>query len=94
MSLLPFVVLWVALAAAVGALAVYRNKLAGSSDELIHIEDTSADLSARQEIVAKKLEVIDKWGKILTVVAAVFGLVLVAAWVYQVWQSSSVPTLQ
>jgi hypothetical protein len=94
MTLMPFVVLWVALAAAVGALAVYRNKLAGSSDELIHIEETSVELSVRQEIVAKKLEVIDKWGKILTVVAVVFGLLLVAAWVYQVWQSSSIPTLQ
>jgi len=38
---------------------------------------------AQQVTVAQKLEVIDKWGKILTVITLVFGLILGAAYVYQ-----------
>jgi hypothetical protein len=37
---------------------------------------------ADQANVAHKLDVIDKWGKILTVVAVVSGLAIAAAYVY------------
>ena len=36
-----------------------------------------------QQEIAHKLEVIDRWGKILTVVTVVFGLILGGLWVYQ-----------
>jgi hypothetical protein len=37
--------------------------------------------------VAQKLDQIDKWGKTLTVITAVFGIVLVGIYVYQSWVS-------
>jgi hypothetical protein len=36
----------------------------------------------QQTTVAQKLDAIDKWGKILTVVTVIFGLLLAAAYVY------------
>jgi hypothetical protein len=35
-----------------------------------------------QTSIAQKLDGIDKWGKILTVIAAVMGLVLAASYIY------------
>ena len=40
-------------------------------------------------VVAQKLEVIDKWGKILTVVTVVFGIIVLSLWVYQTWVITS-----
>ena len=36
----------------------------------------------QQTTVAQKLDVIDKWGKILTVITVLFGLLIAAAYVY------------
>jgi hypothetical protein len=35
--------------------------------------------------IAHKLDVVDKWGKLLTVIAAVYGLLLALAYTYQTW---------
>jgi hypothetical protein len=43
----------------------------------------------QQVAIANKLDQIDKWGKILTVIAVVFGLLVGAAYVYQVWVQST-----
>ena len=42
-------------------------------------------VAADQIVVAHKLDQIDKWGKILTVIALVYGIILAAAYVYQAW---------
>jgi len=36
--------------------------------------------------LAHRLEMIDKWGKMLTVVVAVYGLALGAIYLYQAWK--------
>jgi len=40
-------------------------------------------------VVAHKLDQIDKWGKILTVIALVYGVILGAAYAYQAWIQTS-----
>jgi hypothetical protein len=35
--------------------------------------------------IAHRLDVIDKWGKLLTVIAAAYGLVLAIVYTYQTW---------
>jgi hypothetical protein len=40
--------------------------------------------------LAHRLESIDRWGKTLTVVVAVYGVALAAIYLYQVW--NNVPT--
>jgi len=61
-------------------LIVWRKMVANNEDDTLHVLQGSV---AQQVTVAQKLEVIDKWGKILTVITLVFGLILGAAYVYQ-----------
>jgi len=39
--------------------------------------------------VAKKLEVIDRWGKILTIVAFVYALAILGLFLYNGWTEST-----
>ncbi|MGA2040104.1 MAG: hypothetical protein ABSH42_12580 [Bryobacteraceae bacterium] len=87
-SYIPFVVLWVVLAAAVIGLIIYRRIIAASEDDMIHVADAGeASITAHQVAVGQKLDQIDKWGKILTAVVVVYGVVLAALYVYQTWVS-------
>jgi hypothetical protein len=86
MNLFPIVVSWAILASMVAGLALYRKIVANKEDDFLHVD---ARLENQQRAVAKKLEVIDKWGKLLTIVAGVFTLILLAALLYNGWHSSA-----
>jgi len=78
-NLTPFLAIWSVVALAVLVLLAMRRLVASKEDDSLHVmHGTVAD----QATVAKKLDVIDKWGKILTVVAVVLGLAIAAAYVY------------
>ena len=83
----PFAILWAVLALIVLALAGYRHMISMKEDETLHIGDIAQN--TRQVEVAHKLEVIDKWGKLLTIVSAVYGLLLAVAYTYQTWIQAS-----
>jgi hypothetical protein len=85
-SLLPFLYPWIALALAVIGLLVWRKAVASHEDDNLHVLDGGG---ANQTVVAHKLDQIDKWGKILTVIAVVYGVILGAAYVYQAWIQTS-----
>jgi hypothetical protein len=89
MSLIPFVVVWAVLATAVLVLAIYRMRIAGRTDELLHVQEAEASLVYQQAEVAKKLDVIDRWGKILTVVVAATGVILAVLFLYDSWLRSN-----
>jgi len=84
---IPFVVFWVILALAVIGLIVYRRFVSADEDDMIHVSDAAGTATAHQVSVAAKLEQIDKWGKMLTVVTVAYGLILAAIYVYQSWVS-------
>ena len=78
-NLTPFLAIWSVVALAVLVLLAMRRLVASKEDDSLHVmHGTVAD----QVTVANKLDVIDKWGKILTVVAVVLGLAIAAAYVY------------
>lgn len=79
-NFVPFIVLWVLLAVSVIVLIAWRKSIAVQEDDSLHVLQGSV---AQQVNVAHKLEVIDKWGKIMTVITVVFGLILGAAYIYQ-----------
>lgn len=89
MSLTRFAVLWGVLATSVIILAIYRMKIAGKTDELVHLGDTATDVVSQQILVEKKLEALDRWGKILTVLTVVSGLILGSFFMYQIWMQNS-----
>jgi len=85
MNLIPFFVLWVLLAVSVVALLVWRKLVARNEDDSLHMLDAASAQRSMQIAVAEKLELIDKWGKILTIAAVGYGLVLAGVYIYQVW---------
>jgi hypothetical protein len=82
-NFIPFLAVWVVMAIAVIAMLAWRKTVSSHDDETLHVMDVAA--VSQQADVAHKLEVIDKWGKILTGLTVVFGLVLVALYFYQGW---------
>jgi hypothetical protein len=91
MNLTPFVILWSILALAVLGLALYRKLVANHEDDLIHIGPGEEKLIPQQVQIAAKLEVVDRWGKTLTVIVAAAGLLIAAAYLYQAWEASLKP---
>jgi hypothetical protein len=79
----PWMILWAALALAVLVMAGYRKIVSVREDERLHLVNPSE--SACQLAISHKLDGIDKWGKLLTVAAVIYGLLLAIAYTYQTW---------
>ena len=79
MNYLPLAIVWIALALVVLALFLWRQAIARNEDDSLHVMHGS---SAIQTSLSQKLDVIDKWGKILTVITVVLGLLIAAAYIY------------
>jgi hypothetical protein len=77
------VVIWALLAQVVVLLAGYRKIASASEDETLHLGNPTE--SMHQVGIAHRLDVIDKWGKLFTVIAAAYGLVLAIVYTYQTW---------
>ena len=90
MNFVPFLVLWGLLAVTVLALFVWRRAVASREDDNLHVLDGAAvEKSAEQSMVAQKLDLIDKWGKIMTVITVVYGLILGGLYMYVSWIQNS-----
>jgi hypothetical protein len=93
-SMTVFIAGWLFLAAVVVALAVTRKVVSYNEDELLHVRDCDAPLSARQEVTAHRLEWIDRWGKILTAASVASGMLLAVLYLYRAFvETSKLPTM-
>jgi len=89
MNLIPYAAIWSVIAVAVLALALYRKILTfHGDDEFVHLGESEQRLISQQVTLSHKLEMIDRWGKSLTVITVALGLAIVAAVLYQAWQAS------
>jgi len=86
-SFFPLLVSWSVLAVFVLALIVWRKTVARNEDDQLHVLNTAA--VPQQAEVAHKLEVIDKWGKIVTAVTALYGAAIAGLYLYQTWVQTS-----
>ena len=82
-----FAMLWVLLAITVLALIAYRKVVSCREEEALHLYNLVEIY--RQAGISHKLDAIDKWGKLLTVAAFVYGLLLIAAYSYHYWLMAS-----
>src|ERR1017187_4594107 len=80
MNLFPLLVVWVVLDLGVLALFLWRQAVARGEGDSLHVMHGA--IATQQRSLAQKLEVIDKWGKIMTVITVVLGLLIAAAYVY------------
>jgi hypothetical protein len=78
----PLVALETLLAVSVLALFVWRKAVSRNEDDNIHVLHGTTVL-AQQENVSHKLDVIDRWGKIATLITVVLGVLLGAAYLWQ-----------
>ncbi len=89
MNLTPYISIWVAMAVGVLALALQRMIVASHEDETLHIGENEAHLVDQQTKVFRKIQTIDRWGKLLTVIAVLYGLALAGVYLYHMWLESS-----
>jgi hypothetical protein len=78
-NFVPLFVVWGLLAVTVLALFIWRKSVASNEDDTLHVMHGAL---SQQTVLAQKLDMIDKWGKILTVITVVLGLASAAAYVY------------
>ena len=74
----PLIIVWSLLAVVVLGLFFWRQAIARSEDDSLHVMHGTI---TSQTTLSQKLDVIDKWGKILTVVTVVLGLLIAAAYI-------------
>jgi hypothetical protein len=80
---------WGVLGVIVLVLAAYKTKLGRQEDDHIHFSEREAALVASQAQVAHRLELVEKWGKTLTVVLVLYGIALGAYYLYTLFQLQS-----
>jgi len=86
---LPYAIAWGVLGVIVLLLAMMRRKVADKEDDTLKLSDgESADI-AKQEALAKKLAAIEVWGKTLTIILVVSGVILGLLYGWQMWEGSS-----
>ena len=91
MSMVPYFVIWACVAVAAITVALYRRMLARKEDDFIHLGEAEGQLIPQQVALAERLAVIERWEKILVIVAAVGGFLLLAAYGYVLWLESQKP---
>ena len=84
-DLRPFLALWLLLAAAVIVVAFWRRSVAVHEDDTLHLRPEDLGTPAQQAVTGQKLQLIDKWGKLLTIIAVGYGLLLAALYLYKGW---------
>jgi len=86
-NLLPYAVFWGVLAIVVVFLIIYRKSVSSHEDDSIHLE---GNMPSEQMALSHRLALIDRWGKTLTILVAVYGVALAGIYLYQIW--NTVPT--
>jgi hypothetical protein len=90
MNLIPHIVVWACLTTMVIILALYRRKLDMKVDDMLHVLDSEQQITASQAVVSKKLEKVDRWGKILTALAALYLVIIAGLYVYNSFTDTGV----
>ena len=94
LNLLPYAIAWAVLGLVVLVLAIMRSKVAATEDDTLKLSDGEVQELPKQEAMAAKLAAIEVWGKTLTIVLVVTGLVLGVWYCLQMWFASSTAGLE
>ena len=83
------VVVWTVLAAVVMGLAIYRKVVSRGELDVVHIRDSEAALIPQQELLTRRLDSIDHWGKLLTVATVAYGFLIGVVYLIRLWQDGN-----
>jgi hypothetical protein len=77
---------WGALALMLITFAFYRKMKARNEDDVLHVSGSNWAAADKQKSLAHSIEQIDRWGIVLTIVTVVYGVVLLAVYLMNVFQ--------
>ena len=89
MNFTMILIVWGAMALLVLMTAVYRKVIARQDDSMLHLHGNEGSLVQHQAEVAHRLELVDRFGKLSTIVVSLLGLAIAAAYFYDGWVKSS-----
>ena len=78
------VAVWVVLGVVTLALALYRKVLMMREDPYVHIDEGEQRMIPQQVATFQRIGTVDRWGITLTIITAIFGLVLAIVYLFQV----------
>jgi hypothetical protein len=74
--------IWVAVVATVLLLALYRLVITRGDYTVLHVRRSEVSMIPKQILHDQRLHAVDFWGRWLTVVALIGGLILAAFYIY------------
>ncbi len=83
--MIPLIALWCLMAVGVAVLAIMRKMAAKDENETLHVDDKA--FMDKQAAIAGQLDKIDRWGKIVTAVTVLYGLILLGVQLYNTWMA-------
>ena len=81
-------IIWFVLTLFVLSLAIARKIAARHETDLLHLSTGAEQAISEQTSLAQKLEKFDHWGKTLTVVDLLLGLLIVSIALFTAWRES------
>jgi hypothetical protein len=85
----PYVAVGALLALSVLVLAAWRQVIDLHEDDSIHLKEAEAGMVKDQVALAQRIKSVDRAGKTLTVIAALYGLAMAGWVIYRQWIESA-----
>lgn len=85
----PYVAVGALLALSVLILAAWRQVMDLHEDDSIHLKEAEAGMVKDQVALAQRIKSVDRAGKTLTVIAALYGLAMAGWVIYRQWIESA-----
>jgi len=85
----PFIAVWAGMALVLLVLAAWRQFIDLHEDDTIHLGEQQAGMVNEQATLARKVGVIDRWTKLLTVITVVYGVGIGGYYLYAQWIGST-----
>ena len=80
---------WTVLAAVVIGLALYRKLFSGAELDVLHVREAEAAQIPRQAFRARRLDWIDQWGKLMTIMTVALGFLIGLVYLIRLWQAGN-----
>jgi H+/Cl- antiporter ClcA len=85
--MIGFLVVWIAFGLVVLGLAVYRKSVASTEQDWVHLAAGEEHMVGEQVQLGQRLKKIDRWGIWLTLVLALYGLVMGSIFILRTWEA-------
>jgi hypothetical protein len=90
MNVTSLIALWSVLFAALVAVYLLRWSVGLKEDDHLHVMDTDKHLVGVQENIAHKLDVLDRWRRILLIATVLLALVIAALHMYATFTRNTI----